>query len=780
MDDAEFGQHREAHRRIAEGLTAMAAAFGPDAEPHPYIRRHLAQHASSGGVLDDLHLPPAFLPRETGGGLRGLLGLPVAGSPGTRALSAWASIEPFVGDAGYRSRASSLQLALASSQRGSGAQTQAMPGSLVRPLWSEWDVQANVLARAVSPVRSLTGVLLPGGRRLVAAGNAEGNLLLWDPETGCGVGQPIAAHQACIDTLTVLPLPDGIPRLVSAGRDRVVRMWNPVTGGRCGELPGHEAWITALVVLPGTGGSLLLASADAEGVLRVWDPATEPERALTWPAHPGYVSGLITFTTPEGHSRLVSAGRDRAVRVWDPSTGLPVGELTGSSSGTSALAALPQPSGRTLLAAGDTSGTIRVWDLASPSATPRELGGHDGQITAMSVLGAPDGGGSFLATGDATGDVRIWDLAAGTARHAPGGHQNRVTAMTVFTGSGNRPLLATAGDDRTLRLWDPSAFVGSPGPSGRNRGRTRSLSVVADGGRPMSVTAGADGCVTVRDLLTGVTANRWTDDGTQVTAAMVDARGPVPLLVTSSADRLLRFRQATSGRELLDSMALVAETGAVVTAAVPFAAADGGPRYALAVGDGVIHVCDPSARRIDKYPSGHRAAVTAMAVFPGLGRRPRLVTVGRDGLVLVRDALTGRDIGRTMTGHQGAVNAVAVLRGSGRRTLLATAGADRTVRLWDPSTGDEERVITGHEDEVHTVVPFATSRELPLIATAGDDCTLRVWAPEAGDCLLRVVCGAPVRHLAVLDVPRPVFLLGGAAGYLCFEADTDALGEAMS
>lgn len=151
------------------------------------------------------------------------------------------------------------------------------------------------------------------------------------------------------------------------------------------------------------------------------------------------------------------------------------------------------------------------------------------------------------------------------------------------------------------------------------------------------------------------------------------------------------------------------------------------------------------------------------------------MTAGRDGLVLVRDALTGSDAGNRMAGHKGAVNDVAVFQDDRARSLLATAGSDGTVRLWDASTGSEEGVITGHGGEVSGVVAFTSGRHLPLLATSGDDCFLRVWDPGTGECVLSVVCGAPVRITGVPNGLRPALLLSGPAGYLCFEIDTEAL-----
>ncbi|OSP39088.1 hypothetical protein B7767_33495 [Streptomyces sp. 13-12-16] len=776
-----------AHRRIARALADTIAGSSSEASPHPYIRRHLARHAAAGGVLDDAHLAPAFLPWESGAAVRGLMGLPVTGSPHTRALAAWAGIEPFAGDADYRSRASSLHLALFSGGRGPRHPTQAVPGSLVRPLWSDWELPANVVARTAATVRGLARVPVPGGRWLLAAGDAEGTVRLWDPVTGAAVGVPMTGHEDGVDALVALTPPGGPALLASAGRDHTVRVWDPMTGAEVRELTGHEDWVNALTVFPGPDGFPLLASGDGEGTIRVRNPATGAEEAVIWSAHAAPVRALTAVTTERGRTLLVSAGHDGAVRMWDLSTGVPVRELRGGDARINVLAVFTGADGRALMATGDGKGVLRLWDL-DRSDVPRVLGVHEGddgqegheahtgQITTLSGFEGVDGR-FLLAAGDATGAIRVWDPATATARYARGGHQGAVTAMAVLTGSRHRQLLATAGDDRTLRLWDPAAFVDAPGPHTRRRDRTQTLvTVISTEGRPTAVLADRDGIVEVRDVRSGAVTGRWGDRvRVPVTAATAVASGRRLLLVAASADRRVRFTVATTGQETTAPLALVVEPGTTVTASAAFAAADGSPRCALAVTDGTVHVCDPSGGTAYWYRSGHLAAVTAMTVFPGRGMRPRLVTAGRDGLVLVRDALTGSDAGNRMAGHKGAVNDVAVFRDDRARTLLATAGSDGTVRLWNASTGAEEGVITGHGGEVSGVVAFTSARQRPLLAAASDDCVLRVWDPGTGECVLSVVCGAPVQITGVPNGVHPALLLSGPAGYLCFEIDTEAL-----
>jgi len=94
---------------------------------------------------------------------------------------------------------------------------------------------------------------------------------------------------------------------------------------------------------------------------------------------------------------------------------------------------------------GDSSGTVRVWDLDSGAAL-HTLTGHQG-VNAVAV----SGDGRRAVSGGDDGKIQVWDLDSGAALHTLTGHNQAVTAVAV-SADGRRAV--SGGYDRSVRVWD--------------------------------------------------------------------------------------------------------------------------------------------------------------------------------------------------------------------------------------------------------------------------------------------------------------------------------------
>jgi len=122
-------------------------------------------------------------------------------------------------------------------------------------------------------------------------------------------------------------------------------------------------------------------------------------------------------------------------------------------------------------------GSAVVWSRrwhCDPLSVP--LTGHTNWGAAVAAVPLPDGRTLLATTSDET--VRLWDPITGTPVGDPlTGHTDAVTAVPLPDG---RTLLATTSNDRTVRLWDPVTADGPPGTHHHRESRSQTYPAPAN------------------------------------------------------------------------------------------------------------------------------------------------------------------------------------------------------------------------------------------------------------------------------------------------------------
>ncbi|SEG99985.1 WD40 repeat [Nonomuraea solani] len=193
---------------------------------------------------------------------------------------------------------------------------------------------------------------------LLATTGPDKAVRLWTLPDGKAKGPPLTGHAAEVAAFS----PDGA--LLAAGAaDGSVVVWDVATGRRRGVLRGHTGRITSLAF----AGNLLV-SGSGDRSARLWDAAAARPHAVPLTGHTGPVQA-VAFG-PDG-GVVATASRDRTVRLWDTATGRPLGPPLAGHGG--AVGALAFAGARLVAVAADlvqvTGDSYAVWEWDTTALT---------------------------------------------------------------------------------------------------------------------------------------------------------------------------------------------------------------------------------------------------------------------------------------------------------------------------------------------------------------------------------------------------------------------------
>lgn len=265
-----------------------------------------------------------------------------------------------------------------------------------------WDWELGELERTV---KGHTKAVLdcdfggPRGGTLLASCSSDLTIKLWDPADEYKNIRTLPGHDHSVSAIRFIPsgaagAPASGNLLVSASRDKTLRIWDVTTGYCVKTLRGHADWVRD--VCASFDGRWLL-SASTDQTARLWD-ATSGEAKATFLDHEHvieccvfapaasypHLAGLASLKKPPPASSsgefLATGSRDKTIKLWD-SRGTLIRTLRGHDNWIRAL--VFHPGGKYLLSVSDDK-TIRCWDLAQEAKCVKTLDdAHNHFVTSL-------------------------------------------------------------------------------------------------------------------------------------------------------------------------------------------------------------------------------------------------------------------------------------------------------------------------------------------------------------------------------------------------------------
>jgi guanine nucleotide-binding protein subunit beta-2-like 1 protein len=232
------------------------------------------------------------------------------------------------------------------------------------------------------------------------SGSWDGTLRLWDLNTG-QTTRRFVDHSK--DVLSVAFSADN-RQIVSGSRDKSIKLWN--TLGQCKYTitdDGHKEWVSCVRFSPNPNTPLIV-SAGWDKVVKVWN-LNHCKLRTNLHGHTGYVNTVTV--SPDG-SLCASGGKDGIAMLWDLNEGR---HLSSLDAGDIIHALVFSPIRYWLCAA--TASSIKIWDLESKVVVD-ELKPDIQQskkavpIQCISLSWSSDG--STLFAGYTDSIIRVWSV----------------------------------------------------------------------------------------------------------------------------------------------------------------------------------------------------------------------------------------------------------------------------------------------------------------------------------------------------------------------------------
>jgi len=440
----------------------------------------------------------------------------------------------------------------------------------------------------------------PNGR-LLASGDADGNIILWNAEANAW---PVVDALAAENGLRSVDVNADNSTIVTGDGQNGVTLWDMTANPPISTRLTHARSITTPVrTMTFSPDSTMLMSAGKNGTLMLWDMETGAQI---------YQSGLVNVNgasavalANDGYT--AASGSDFGFTTLSYDDGVTQLAL-GMNGHVEQVTAIAFNEDNTRMVSGSKDGTVILRDLRDIPNGDVDFDGepllYDADVDKEILSATISGDGKTAVSGDNNGMIVLWD---GETRQPIGQFTVDAPVLALAIAPAG-DMLAAASADGNVHIWQQADGMFAPDPIYADAVAALPLTQVWFGEDGTTVTAvSEDGAVTTISI----------NDGSIVSS------DPLPL------------EAADFARWTTDGMAAIAHADGTITRW------DG--EAATAIAPVLVHAAVPTT------------PVTAVSLSPD---GTLIASSAGDASIVLWDAATGEQIGESLLGHRGGIQAV--------------------------------------------------------------------------------------------------------------------------